>query len=141
MKVPYYALNAKATVDGKPADIADGQVEVPLDVKEVVLTFDRPEGPYQDYESTVNWYIKEYARRFAEWKKEHIAEANWECFPEKELEKMPKRQQKNISMKEKEGIMTFQPVTASSSANGTEAKTINDGITDANQARVRIRRS
>jgi len=136
VKVPYYALNAKAEVDGKPAEISDGQVEVPLDVKEVVLTFDRPEGPYQDYASTVDWYIKEYARRFAEWKKEHLTEANWECFPEKELEKMPRRQQKNASLKEKEGIMTFQPVTASSSANGTEPKTVNDGITDANQARA-----
>ena len=136
VKVPYYALNAKAKVDGKDAEIVDGQVEVPLDVKEVELTFDRPEGPYQTYESTVDWYIKEYAKRFAAWRSEHPMDELWECFPEKSLERSVKRQQKNDKLKEKEGLMTFQPVTASSVANNSDAKTINDGVTDPNQGRA-----
>ena len=133
IKVPYYALRATVTVDGKETPIGkDNQVEIPLNTKEVMMYFKRSEEPIETYNSKVRWYIGEYARRFDEWRKENPFTALWECFPEKKLQNFDERQLRDQQLKSQEGLMTFLPILASSTDEKCDHRALDDGIANDN---------
>lgn len=130
IKVPYYALRATVTVDGKDVSIGpDNYVEIPLTAKEVIMYFKRSNKPFPTYSTTVKWFIDEYARRFNEWRKENPFTALWESFPEKKLQTFDERQVRDQQLKSQEGLMTFLPILCSSTAEKADHKAINDGLT------------
>ena len=129
IKVPYYALRATVTVDGKDASIGpDNYVEIPLTAREVMMYFKRSSKPFPTYSNTVKWFIDEYARRFNEWRKDNPFTALWQSFPETKLQTFDERQVRDQQLKSQEGLMTFLPMLCSSTAEKADHKAINDGV-------------
>ena len=133
IKVPYFALRASVTVDGRPAAIGpDNYVEIPLSAREVIMDFKRSPKPVETYNTTVKWFIREYAKHFDKWRKENAFTPLWECFPEKSLQTFDERQIRDQQLKSQEGLMTFLPILASSTDSNCDYKALNDGIANDN---------
>ncbi len=118
LHIPWYVKLKEAKADGKVLEPRGRVLSLPLDTRQVVLTFDRDRSQWIDYNRAVRAWKAEYARRFREWKKKNPGAEPWVVFPEKRFQTREERAKRARPLKEKLGEAVGGTTSASSSRPG-----------------------
>jgi hypothetical protein len=128
LRIPWYAQNAKAKINGKDTVIKNDLITVPASAGIVELIFDRNVQEYRDYQTVLENWKKEYRRRYDEWRRNEPGATPWEIYPEKKFQTREERRPRSRELAEREGVSRGKPVMVSSCDQGSKPEHVTDGI-------------
>jgi len=128
LHVPWYANLKEANADGKALPFEGRRLPLPVETREVALTFERDPAASIDYEKAVQEWKAEYRKRYQEWRGKHPEAEPFDPFPEKHFPTREESAPVSRAMAAAEGIAAGRPARASSAAEGNDASHATDGV-------------